>query len=617
VESKFSRTLITAALPYVNGPLHLGHIAGAYLPADIYARYARLAGKETLFICGSDEHGVAITISAEQQHTTPQEIVDRYHKLALDSFTAFGMSFDYYGRTTSATHEKTAQEFFLHLYNNSFGSEKILVARTEPQLYCPKDNMFLPDRYVEGTCPVCGNERALGDQCEKCGTYLDPKQLINPHCKICGTTPIEKETEHLYFRFGIFQKFLEGFIESHAREWKENVLQQTRSWLKAGLEDRAVTRDLDWGVPVPIESMKGKKIYVWFEAVLGYISNTKDWAAKNNADWKTWWQDPATRYLAFIGKDNIVFHTLMFPAMLEAHTGYILPDNVPANEFLNLEGQKFSKSRGWSIDLYEYLEQFPADPLRYALAMNFPETRDADFYWKDFQARNNNELADILGNFVNRTVTFTHKNFSGAVPELLPAVPAKHNEVLALLEADLQLLQDTIGVGGDDQHSKAYDEARKKYAMYFTANDFLMLWHLYCAPRQIARCYEEFRFRDGVAETLNLARAANKFFNDSAPWKSAKADPDRCAVTMNICLQTLRGIAILCEPILPFTAEKLRGILNLQKTADTNKTDTWDSAGRLRIPVGHAIGAPQILFEKYDDARIQQQVDKLGKLEAK
>jgi len=606
VNSNFSRTLITAALPYVNGPLHLGHLAGAYLPADMYARYCRLAGKETLFICGSDENGVAITISAEQEGVPPQTIIDRYHILAYDSFTKLGIVFDHYGRTSSPTHRQTAQEFFLDIYNKG----SYLVSKTEPQLYCPKDKMFLPDRYVEGTCPVCGNENARGDQCEKCGTFLDPLKLINPRCKMCGTTPVLRESKHLYYRLGMFQKFLEEYIESHARDWKDNVLQQSRSWLKAGLEDRAVTRDLEWGVDVPLEEFKGKKIYVWFEAVLGYISNTKEWAAQNGGDWQRWWQDSTTRYIAFIGKDNIVFHTLMFPSMLHAHGGYILPENVPANEFLNLEGQKFSKSRKWSVDIDEYLHEFPPDPLRYTLAMNFPETRDADFYWKDFQSRNNNELADILGNFVNRAVTFAHKNFGGAVPELLPAAPEKRDAVCVLLHEDVELAYNAVGDTGDYEHSKAYNDVQKKYAMYFTTNDFKMLWQLHAAPKNIAHLYEMFKFRDGVAETLNLARSANKFFNDSAPWKTAKENPDRCAVTVNICLQTLRSLAIVCEPILPFTADRLWNIAGLKKTP----ADTWESAGRLNLAAGHNIGAPQILFEKYDDGRIQLQIDKLGTL---
>ncbi len=612
-EKPYIRTLITAALPYVNGHLHLGHLAGAYLPADIYARYCRLAGKETLFICGSDENGVAITISAETEGVPPKTIIDRYHALARDSFAKLGIAFDSYGRTSSEIHHKTAQDFFLAIYNK----QGMLIPKTEPQLFCEKDTMFLPDRYVEGTCPVCGNENARGDQCEKCGTFLDPLKLIAPRCKMCGTTPVLRESKHLYYRLGNFQHFLEMYIESHAREWKENVLQQTRSWLKAGLEDRAVTRDLDWGVEVPLKEFEGKKIYVWFEAVLGYISNTKEWAAQNAADWKIWWQDEGTRYIAFIGKDNIVFHTLMFPSMLHAHGGYILPENVPANEFLNLEGQKFSKSRHWSVDIDEYLLDFPPDPLRYTLAMNFPETRDSDFYWKDFQARNNNELADILGNFVNRASTFAWKNFGGITPELLPAAPEKREAVCALLAEDLDLAYNALGADGDFERSLAYEDVRKKYAMYFTANEFLMLWRLRAAPKDIARCYDDFRFRDGVAETLNLARSANKFFNDSAPWKSAKEQPDRCAVTVNISIQTLRSLAILCEPILPFTSEKIFRMLGIEKTA----LDSWSSAGDLRIPSGYHIaalgtstGAPVVLFEKYNDERIQIQIDKLKKL---
>jgi methionyl-tRNA synthetase len=421
-----------------------------------------------------------------------------------------------------------------------------------------------------------------------------------------------RETTHLYFRFGEFQQFLEQYIERHASDWKENVLQQSRSWLNAGLADRAVTRDLNWGVDVPLPEMKGKKIYVWFEAVLGYISATKEWAEASGGNWQTWWQDDRTRYVAFIGKDNIVFHTLQFPAMLHAHSGYVLPDNVPANEFLNLEGQKFSKSRNWSIDINDYVADFPADPLRYALAMSFPETRDADFTWKDFQARNNNELADIFGNYVNRSVTFAAKNFANAVPELLPAAPQKREEVMRLLAEDLEALVRTHGITAAVEETKLFDDTRKKYAMYFTASDFWILWELYVSPSRIGECYEVFRFRDGVAATINLARSANKFFNDSQPWKSFKTDPERCGVTMNLCLQTLRSLAILVEPVLPFTAAGLREILNLS----SEDTKVWSSARYPLLPVGHTLGTPRILFEKFDDVRIKAEMDKLGFKEA-
>ncbi len=600
----FKRTLITAALPYVNGPLHLGHLAGAYLPADIYARYCRLAGIDTLFICGSDEHGVAITISAEKEGVSPRVIVDRYHALALDSFTKLGLSFDHYSRTSQPIHHQTAQEYFLDLH-----AKGLLVPKTMPQLYCAKDAMFLPDRYVEGTCPNCGSDRARGDQCENCGKDLDPTQLINPRCKICGTTPESRDATHLYFRFGAFQEFLEKYVESHADDWKENVLQQTRSWLKAGLEDRAVTRDLTWGVEVPLPEMKGKRIYVWFEAVLGYISATKEWGERTGGDWKRWWQDEGTRYIAFIGKDNIVFHTLQFPAMLHAHGGYILPDNVPANEFLNLEGQKFSKSRNWSIDLCDYVKEFPADPLRYAMAMSFPETRDADFTWRDFQARNNNELADILGNFVNRTVTFAHKNFGGAVPALLPAAPGKTEEVLALLRSDLERLATSDGTADEVEQGGEYLALQTKYGMYFTPNDFWMLWRMFLAPRRIATCFEQFRFRDGTAATMDLARDANKYFNDSQPWKVFKTDPERCGVTVNICLQVVASLAVLVEPVLPFTAEALRAIVPVSVARGS-----WSAASSPCLLSGAPLGTPAILFVKYDDARIQREIDKLGAL---
>jgi methionyl-tRNA synthetase len=422
-----NKTLITAALPYANGYLHLGHCAGAYLPADIFARYLRLKGEEVLFICGSDEHGVAITIAAEKEKVNPQAIIDKYHYANMDAFDKFGMTFDNYSRTSLPEHHETAREFFKYFLDNDY-----LIEKEEEQFYDEKLNMFLPDRYVEGICPNCGKDKARGDQCDSCGAYYDQLELKNPISLVSGNTPVVKKTTHWYMRFDKLQSFLEEYIESHSNDWKENVLQQTRSWLKQGLNERAITRDLDWGVKIdnmegiPDEKSKGKALYVWFEAVLGYISSTKEYLKKMNLpadEWKKWWQSNDTRYLAFIGKDNIVFHTLIFPAMLHArNNGYILPDNVPANEFLNLEGQKISKSRNWSIDLKDFITDFPEqvyiDTLRYTLAINFPETKDSDFTWKDFQARNNNELSAIFGNFVNRTMQFLNKNYSDKLPEM-------------------------------------------------------------------------------------------------------------------------------------------------------------------------------------------------------
>src|SRR5581483_9893734 len=410
----FERTLITAALPYANGPLHIGHLAGCYLPADLYARFKRLDGKRVLFICGSDEHGVPITISADKENVSPQVIVDRFHALNKTSFERLGISFDYYARTTSPVHRETSQEFFLTLYRGGF-----LLPREEPQLYDEKAKMFLPDRYVEGTCPVCSNPNARGDQCENCGTYLNQTELIDPRSKVTGTKPVVRPAKHWYFALSRFQGPLERYIESHRGDWKDNVLQAARSWLKAGLQDRPITRDLSWGVPVPLEGAEGKVLYVWFDAPIGYISATKE--AVPSEDWRTWWQNDATQWIAFLGKDNIVFHTILFPAMLSAHNEadgthrYILPDNVPANEWMNLEGQKLSKSRGWTVELHEIIERYPADVIRYAFATMLPEQKDSDFAWKEFQARVNNELADIFGNFANRVLTFAKRNFENKI----------------------------------------------------------------------------------------------------------------------------------------------------------------------------------------------------------
>lgn len=563
---QFNKILVTAALPYANGKIHLGHLAGAYLPADIYVRYQRLLKRDVIFICGSDEHGVPITITAEQEKTTPQAIVDRYHELNKKAFEQFGMSFDNYSRTSLPLHHDTASEFFLKLYKAG-----ILKEKKEKQLYDQKAGMFLPDRYVEGTCPVCANPDARGDQCEKCGTFLNPIELKNPKSKISGETPTVKETTHLYFPLGDYQKKLEEYISGADKRdgWKENVLQYCRSWFKDGLQDRAVTRDLQWGVKVPLENLNDKVLYVWFDAVLGYISSTKELSKiKGNPDlWKEYWLDPSTKYVAFIGKDNVVFHCIVFPAMLMAwneqnDSTYILPENVPANEFLNFEGQKFSKSRGWGIDVDEFLAEFPADALRYTLTMNLPESRDADFYWKDFQARVNNELADILGNFVNRTVTFLHKNFEGKVPER-----GKLNEVDEQL---ISLLNSTAKTAGG--------------------------------------LFEKYKLRDATLEIMNLARAANKYFNDNEPWKTLKSDRQRCATTMNICLHTVRALAILFEPILPFSVEKMWKIMNLSGSVHDA---VWNNAGALALQEGSQLNQPEILFTKIEDEVINKHISQL------
>lgn len=564
MNGNFKKILVTAALPYANGPIHLGHLAGAYLPADIYVRYQRLKGKDVIYICGSDEHGVPITITAEKEGITPQQVVDKYHYMNKESFEKFGMSFDNYSRTSLQIHHQTAQEFFLELYKKG-----ILKEKTTRQLYCEKDKMFLADRYVEGICPVCGAPGARGDQCEKCGSWLEQTDLIEPKCKICGSTPVIKDTSHWYLPLGNFQKRLEDWMSTKTG-WKENVKQYVYSWFKEGLQDRAVTRDLHWGVKVPIQGAEGKVIYVWFDALLGYISSTKEWAQKigQPEKWREYWQSQDTRLIHFIGKDNIVFHCIVFPAMLMAWNDgrndeiYILPDNVPANEFLNLEGKKLSTSRNYAVWLNEYLEKFEPDPLRYALASILPETKDADFSWKEFQARNNNELADILGNFVNRTLTFVKKNFENKVPERFE-----------LEDIDRELIAKL-----------------KEYTV------------------KIAENYESFRIRDGVFETMNLARFANKYFNDTEPWKTIKENPKRASTSINLCLQTVRALAILFEPVLPFSARKIWEMLNLK---DDIVKAGWDSACELVLEPGHQLGEPKILFRKIEDAEIEEEIRKL------
>ncbi len=557
------RILVTAALPYANGAIHLGHLAGAYLPADIYVRFQRLRGRDVVFICGSDEHGVPITITAEKEKTTPQAIVDRYHAMNKVAFERFGISFDNYSRTSLPLHHQTALEFFLDFHRRG-----ILKEKKEQQFYDPKARMFLPDRYVEGTCPVCGSDEARGDQCEKCGSFLNPTQLINPRSKISGEAPVLRETNHLYFPLGAFQHRLEAYIaERNARDgWKENVLKYCQSWFTEGLEDRAVTRDLDWGVKIPLPGYESKVLYVWFDAVLGYISSTKEWAQRHGAPdrWKHYWLDERTKYVAFIGKDNVVFHCIVFPAMLMAWNDthaekYVLPENVPANEFLNFEGQKFSKSRGIGIDVQEFLDRFPADSLRYYLTSSLPEYRDSDFYWRDFQAKNNNELADILGNFVNRTLAFAGRTFGGTVPERGPLTQLDH-QIIATMKSATELA---------------------------------------------AAHFEHYRFRDGLLEIMNLARAANKYFNDSEPWRTAKSDPLQCGTTINVSFQLARALAILLSPVIPGACERIWKMLGLEGTAATQR---WESAAELLVASGHRLGAVEILFNKIEDSVIEQAI---------
>ena len=560
------KVLVTSALPYANGPIHLGHLSGAYLPADIYVRYKRLNGDDVIYICGSDEHGVPITISADKEKVSPQVIIDRYHYQNKKAFERFGMSFDNYSRTSLPVHHETAKEFFLEFYNRG-----LLIEKKSLQFFDDKANMFLPDRYVEGTCPKCGNTEARSDECEVCGSLYDPSELLNPKSKISGSTPTLKETSHYYFPLGKYQPALEKYVdEMNAKYgWKDNVLQYCRGWFKDGLKDRAITRDLDWGIKVPVEGAAGKVIYVWFEAVLGYISSTKELSQiKNQPElWKKYWQDPNTKYIAFIGKDNVVFHTIIFPAILMAwnegnNEKYCLPQNVPANEFLNFEGKKFSKSRNWGIDVDEFLDLFAPDLLRYTLAANLPETRDTDFYWKEFQLRNNSELADILGNFINRTFTFVFKHFDGKVPSL-------------------------------GKLEKIDEEMLKEISEY---------------PQRVANLFERYRIRDGVNEIMNLARDGNKYFNDTEPWKTVKSDKERCGTTLKICLQTIYTLAELFSPVLPFSTEKLFIMLN-------SKPVDWKDCGKSQLKEGHQLNQSEILFPKIEDEKIEAQINKLPESE--
>ncbi len=554
------RFLITAALPYTNGPVHIGHLAGVYIPADIYARYQKLKGHDAIYICGSDEHGVPITIRAKKEGKSPQEVVDKYHGLIKKSFEDFGIKFDNYSRTSLPLHHKTASDFFKKLYEKGEFIEK-----ESEQLYDEQAKQFLADRFVKGTCPKCGYDEAYGDQCEKCGTSLSPTELINPISTLTGTKPVMKKTKHWYLPLDKHQEWLRKWIlEDHKHDWKPNVLGQVKSWLDDGLRPRAVTRDLDWGVPVPVEGAEGKVLYVWFDAPIGYISSTKEWAEKTGKDWEPYWKNPDTKLIHFIGKDNIVFHTIIFPAMLKAHGDYILPDNVPANEFLNLEGDKISTSRNWAVWLHEYLEEFPGkqDVLRYVLTANAPETKDNDFTWKDFQARNNNELVGNLGNFVNRVVVLTNKYYDGKIPE-----PAE------LTEKDLKIL-----------------EAVKAY------------------PDRIGTLIEKFKFREALNEFMNLARMGNKYLADEEPWKKIKTDPNRVKSIMFVANQITTALAVLSEIFLPFTSEKLRKILRMRSPLKWDDIKNFDS---YLLPPGHRIGKPELLFEKIDDEIIQKQKDKL------
>ena len=554
------RYTITAALPYTNGPIHIGHLAGVYVPSDIYARYLRLQGKDVAFICGSDEHGVAISMKAKKEGITPQEVIDKYDGIIRKSFLDFGISFDNYSRTSSKIHHDTASEFFRALYDKGDFIEEV----TE-QLYDAKADQFLADRFVVGTCPKCENPEAYGDQCERCGSTLNATDLIHPKSTITGDTPILKSTKHWFLPLDRYQEFLkEWILVGHAKDWKVNVLGQVKSWIDGGLEPRAVTRDLDWGIDVPVEGAKGKKLYVWFDAPIGYISSTKEWAAREVKDWEPYWKDAGTKLVHFIGKDNIVFHCIIFPAMLKAEGSYILPDNVPANEFLNLEGNKLSTSKNWAVWLHEYLEDFPdkQDSLRYALTSNAPETKDNDFTWKDFQARNNNELASIFGNFINRVVVLTNKYYEGVVP-----VPNEFTEV------DIQTLAEL----------KAY-------------------------PAVISSSIERYRFREAQGELMNVARLGNKYLADEEPWKMVKTNPERVPTQMYVALQIATALQILCEPFLPFTSNTLGKML--QQTQHDNRWKDVSETSEL-IKSGHQIGSAEILFAQIEDAEIQKQIDKL------
>ncbi len=597
MEKNHKRTLVTCALPYANGPVHIGHLAGVYVPADIYVRYLRMRGEDVLYVCGSDEHGVPITIKARQQGCTPQDIVDKYHGIIKESFTGLGINFDIYGRTSSAVHADNASGFFRKLYD-----EGKFVTRESEQYYDPEAKTFLADRYIVGTCPKCGNEGAYGDQCEKCGSTLSPEELINPKSKLSGAEPVKKKTTHWYLPLQDYEQWLREWILEGHTEWRPNVYGQVKSWLDGGLQPRAVTRDLDWGVPVPVEGAEGKVLYVWFDAPIGYISNTRELLPQS---WEQWWKSPDTKLVHFIGKDNIVFHCIVFPSMLKAYGDYILPENVPANEFLNLEGDKISTSRNWAVWAHEYLEQFPGkeDVMRYVLTANAPETKDNDFSWKDFQTRNNSELVAIFGNFVNRAVVLTHKYFEGRVPECGEFLDVDREALAAIPELKASL----------------------------------------------ERNLDTYHFREALKDAMGIARVGNKYISDTEPWKVAKTDMARCATILNVSLQICADLAIAFEPFTPFAAERLRSMLRVgldagtdhrvgeQDTVNTYKegegaalhtvhagasapgqglTLSWASLGGCALPAGHEIGAAELLFSKIEDDAIQVQLDRLAAIKA-
>ncbi|NVJ88415.1 MAG: methionine--tRNA ligase [Flavobacteriaceae bacterium] len=553
------RYTITAALPYTNGPIHIGHLAGVYVPADIYARYLRNIGKDVAYICGSDEHGVAIPMRAKKEGVSPQDIIDKYHTIIKKSFAEFGISFDNYSRTSAEIHHKTASDFFTKLYNDGEFVEEVTA-----QLYDEEANQFLADRFIIGTCPKCGFEESYGDQCESCGTSHNATDLINPKSAITGNTPVLKETKHWFLPLDKHEDFLrEWILEGHKNDWKPNVYGQCKSWIDDGLRARAVTRDLDWGIPVPLKGAEGKVLYVWFDAPIGYISSTKEWAEREGKNWEDYWKDKDTKMVHFIGKDNIVFHCIIFPSMLKAHGDFILPENVPANEFLNLEGNKLSTSKNWAVWLHEYLAEFPnqQDVLRYVLTANAPENKDNDFTWKDFQAKNNNELVAIFGNFINRVLVLTHKYYNGIVP-----TPNDFSEI--------------------DEYTLA---ALKEY------------------PRIIGKSIERYRFREASQELMNLARLGNKYLADEEPWKVIKTDEDRVKTIMYVALQIATGLAVVAEPFLPFTSQKLTSILNIGDEliwGDVSKKDVLLNAG-------HQINKSELLFSKIEDKTIDEQLAKL------
>jgi len=569
------RYTITAALPYTNGPIHIGHLAGVYVPADIFARYERLKGNDVAFICGSDEHGVAISIKAKKEGTTPQAIIDKYHTIIKQSFEDFGISFDNYSRTSAPIHYATASEFFRKLYEQGDFIEEV-----SEQLYDEEAHQFLADRFVTGTCPKCGNHEAYGDQCEKCGSSLNATDLIDPRSTITGSKPVLRQTKHWFLPLNRYQQFLEEWVlEGHKKDWKPNVYGQVKSWLDDELKPRAVTRDLDWGIPVPVEGAEGKVLYVWFDAPIGYISSTKEWAAREGKDWEPYWKDKDTELVHFIGKDNIVFHCIIFPAMLKAEGSYILPTNVPANEFLNLEGNKLSTSKNWAVWLHEYLQDFPEqqDVLRYVLTANAPESKDNDFTWKDFQARNNNELVAIFGNFINRVVVLTHKYYGGVVP--------------------------AAGVLTDADKAVSTELAE--------------------LVNKIEYSIEHYRFREAQQELMNIARLGNKYLADEEPWKVVKTDPERVQTVMNVALQIAAALAITSEPFLPFTAAKLRTTLRLGKEENSKSEKEIEGAQKLweavkdtskndaLLPAGHTIGEATLLFQKIEDEAIERQLQRL------